>query len=196
MRVLIVLAHPRPDSFNHALARELCAGLADAGHEVDLADLYSEGFRPELDAGDFRTFGQGATPPDIQTYQERVSAAQALAFVFPVWWFSPPAMVKGFVERVFFEGFAFRFGRGGRVVGLLNHEKALVMNTGGASSAMVQLFGFAKPLDQTFCEWTLKFCGIRKVHRVLFHGTTDASEAERARYLSEARHLGAEFFGK
>ena len=196
MRVLVVLAHPRPDSFNHALARELCAGLAEAGHEADLADLYAEGFRPELDAADFRIYEQGATPPDIRAYQERASAAQAMAFVFPVWWFSPPAMVKGFVERVFFEGFAFRFGRGGRVIGLLKHERALVLNTGGASSAMVQLFGFAKPMDQTFCEWTLKFCGIKEVRRVLFHGITETSETERGRYLGEARRLGAEFFGK
>lgn len=195
MRVLVVLAHPRPDSFNHALARELCAGLGESGHEADLADLYAEGFRPELDAEDFRLFGDGGAPPDIRTYQERVSSARALAFVFPVWWFSPPAMLKGFVERVLFEGFAFRFGRGGRVVGLLSHERALVLNTGGASSAMVQLFGFSKPMDQTFCEWTLKFCGVKEVRRVLLSGVVDASEAERGRHLAEARRLGREFFG-
>lgn len=196
MRVLVVLAHPRPESLNHALARELCAGLRDSGHEVDLADLYAEGFRPELDAEDFRAFGDGATPDDIRGYQERVRSAGALAFVFPVWWFSPPAMMKGFVERVFFEGFAFRFGRGGRVIGLLSHERALVLNTGGASSAMVQLFGFAKPADQMFCEWTLKFCGVKDVRRVLMNGVVDASDAERGRHLEEARRLGREFFGK
>ena len=196
MRVLVVLAHPRPDSFNHALTRELCAGLAEAGHQADLADLYAEGFRPELDAEDFRRLQAGNTPPDIRGYQDRVSAADSLAFVFPVWWFSPPAMLKGFVERVLFEGFAFRFGRGGRVVGLLKHERALVLKTSGASSSMYSLFGFAEPMDRTFCEWTLKFCGVRQVERVLLHGVPDASEKERKGHLAEARRLGREFFGQ
>lgn len=195
MRILVVLAHPRPDSFNHALARELCAGIGEAGHEADLADLHAEGFRPELDAGDFRTFGEGRTPPDVRAYQDRVSAAQGLAFVFPVWWFSPPAMVKGFVERVLFEGFAFRFGRGGRVIGLLGHGRALVLNTAGASSAMYGLFGFAEPMDRTFCDWTLKFCGVRQVERVLLHGVPEATDAERRKHLADARRLGREFFG-
>lgn len=195
MRVLVVLAHPRPESFNHALARELCAGIVEAGHEADLADLYAEGFRPELGAEDLRTFARGGTPPDVHAYQERVAAAQNLAFVFPVWWFSPPAMMKGFVERVLFEEFAFRFGRGGRVVGLLAHERALVLNTTGASSAMYGLFGFAEPMDRIFCEWTLKFCGVRKVERVLLHGVPDATDAERRKHLAEARRLGREFFG-
>jgi NAD(P)H dehydrogenase (quinone) len=194
VRVLVILAHPRPESFNHALAAELRAGLAEASHQVDLMDLYAEGFRPELDAGDLTTFGEGETPPDLRPYRERIAAAQALAFVFPVWWFGAPAMVKGFIERVFFEGFAFQFGRGGRVIGLLNHEKALVLNTSGASSAMYGLLGFAKPMDQAFCEWTLKFCGVREVKRVLLHSVVDTSDEERGRYLAQARRLGREYF--
>ncbi len=194
MRVLVLLAHPKPDSFNAALLKEFVGGLVEAGHEPDVADLYGEDFRPALGAEDLACMGAEAPDPAVRSYQERILAAQGLAFVFPVWWFGPPAMLKGFVDRVFQENFAFRFKEGGLVEGLLHHRRALVLNTTGASALMYRTFGFGDPLRKSFCDWTLRFCGIKEVEQILFHEVVNTDDATRAAYLLEARWLGREFF--
>jgi NAD(P)H dehydrogenase (quinone) len=195
MRVLVVFAHPKDDSFNAALLDELVEGLLEAGHETDVADLYAEGFDPALRSNEWGRMGLGDPGPVVRVYQERLRAAEGLAFVFPVWWFGPPAMIKGFVDRVFTENFAFRFTDSGMVEGLLAHSKALVLNTAGASEAAYLAFGFHKPLNKTFCDWTLRLCGVKEVRQVLLKGMTRADEATRGRYLLEARGLGRKYFG-
>ncbi len=195
MRVLLVLAHPRADSFNAAVANALSEGMGEGGCRVDLADLYAEGFRPGLSAEDLATFETGGIPPDVVRYQDRVRAAQGLAFVFPVWWFGQPAVLKGFFDRVFFEDFAFRFTDGGRVEGLLTHRKALVVNTAGAKEDFYKAFAFDGPLKKTLDEWTLKMCGVKEVEHVIFHDVLNTTDAARKSYLEKARALGRTFFG-
>jgi NAD(P)H dehydrogenase (quinone) len=194
MRVLIVLAHPKPDSFNAALCAALCEGIRAAGHETDVADLYAERFDPVLQGPELDTLGTGRPLPDVAAYQERIVRAQALAFVFPVWWFGIPAILKGFIDRVFQENFAFRFTFPGRVQGLLAHKKALVVCTAGASAALYRLFRLGRPLEKTFDGWTLRTCGIRQVRHVVLHNLLTADDATRARYLERVRRLGREYF--
>ncbi|MBZ5495352.1 MAG: NAD(P)H-dependent oxidoreductase [Acidobacteriia bacterium] len=194
MRILIVLAHPKPDSFNAALCGALCAGLAEAGHQTDIADLYAEGFDPVLRGPELDTLGTGHPLSDVAVYQNRILQAQALAFVFPVWWFGVPAILKGFVDRVFQEEFAFRFTSDRGVRGLLHHEKALVIRTAGASASFYRLFRFGRPLEKTFDEWTLRTCGVRTVRNVFFHDVLNVSDAARLRYLERVRRLGRDYF--
>jgi NAD(P)H dehydrogenase (quinone) len=194
MRILIVLAHPKPDSFNAALCRAFCEGLHEAGHETDIADLYVEAFDPVLSGSELDTLGTGRPHGGVATYQKRILQAQALAFIFPVWWFGVPAILKGFVDRVFQEGFAFRFTADGRVRGLLPHAKAVVICTAGASASLYRLFRFGRPLEKTFGQWTLKTCGIRTVLHMRFHNVLSAGDAARARYLKKVKQLGLKFF--
>lgn len=194
MHVLIVLAHPKRDSFNAALCRSLEEGLCEAGHAVDIADLYAEHFDPRLGPEELDAMGSLRPAPDVAAYQQRMLQAQGLVFLFPVWWFGPPAILKGFVDRVLQENFAFRFRGTGAVEGLLRHERALVINTAGVSASLYKLFGFGKPLAKVFDKWTLQVCGIRKVRHVVFYDVVKADDATRARYLAEARRLGCEFF--
>jgi NAD(P)H dehydrogenase (quinone) len=196
MRVMIILAHPKQDSFNAALCRSLSEGLAEAGHSADVADLYAEGFDPRLGPEELDTMGSGTPAPAVAAYQHRVLQAKGLAFIFPVWWFGPPAILKGFVERVLQENFAFRFRGTGAVEGLLHHEKALVINTAGVSASLYRLFGFGKPLAKVFDKWTLQVCGIRRVRHVVFYDVVKTDDATRARYLAEARRLGRDFFSR
>jgi NAD(P)H dehydrogenase (quinone) len=182
MRVLTVYAHHDPRSFCGALRDRFLAGLREAGHEVELADLYAERFDPtfrssdmaffadeslpeeELEAGQIREkVLEGAGGPvrrviarrwmrnktsrevarmvfgtrskDVLREQERVQRADALAIIAPVFWLGFPAILKGWVERVFTYGFAYKLtaeGRRGDVSGripLLRHQKALLMST-------------------------------------------------------------------
>lgn len=194
MRVMVILAHPNQSSFNAALVSALVAGLEEAGHEPDVADLCAEGFNPVMAANELETLGTGDSLEDVRSYQKRLLAAQGLAFVFPVWWFGLPAVLKGFVDRVFQENFAFRFGPGGMPEGLLPAHKALVLNTAGTGPRLYKTFGFGKPMVKTFDEWTLKVCGLRHVRRVTFHEVVTCADEVRRGYLDEARQLGREFF--
>jgi len=194
MRVMVVLAHPKRDSFNAALCRSLAEGLGEAGHSVDVADLYAEGFDPRLGPEELDAMGSGPPAPVVAAYQQRLLQAQGLVFIFPVWWFGPPAVLKGFVDRVLQENFAFRFRGTGAVEGLLRHEKALVINTAGVSASLYKVFGFGKPMAKVFNKWTLQVCGIRKVRHVVFYDVVKTDDATRARYLAEARRLGREVF--
>jgi NAD(P)H dehydrogenase (quinone) len=194
MRILIVLAHPKSDSFNAAVCAALCEGLRAAGHEIEIADLNAEGFNPVLRGPELDKFGTGPPLEDVVCYQQRLLRADALAFVFPVWWFGLPAILKGFVDRVLQEGFAFCFTENGKVRGLLPHKKALVIATAGASAALYRLFRFGRPLEKTFGEWTLKMCGIRAVRHVLLHDVVNIDSAARARYLKKVRQLGFRYF--
>jgi NAD(P)H dehydrogenase (quinone) len=194
MKIFVVLAHPRSDSFNAALCEALCHGIHKAGHETDVADLCADGFDPVLRGTELNTLGTGPPLPDVASYQQRILQAQAMAFIFPVWWFGVPAILKGFVDRVFQEEFAFRFTSRGQVKGLLQHEKALVACTAGMSASLYRLFRFGRPLEKTFVDWTLKICGIRRVRYVIFHDVVNAGESTRAGYLKEMQRLGRRYF--
>jgi NAD(P)H dehydrogenase (quinone) len=196
MHIMVVLAHPIPGSFNGAVCDALCEGLRETGHTIDRADLNAEGFDPVLRGPELDLLGVAPPDQDVAAYQQRVLRADALAFIFPVWWFGLPSILKGFIDRVFQEGFAFRFTSGGRVRGLLAHKRALVICTAGASSSLYRRFGFSGPLEKTFVEWTLQTCGVRMVRQVVFHNMKKASATTRARYLKQARQLGREFFGE
>ena len=108
MRVLYVYCHPVPESFHGAIRERALASLGAAGHEVDLLDLYAEGFEPVLHAEGRRAYHDLArNRTGLEPYVERLTAAEALVVQFPVWCFGPPAMLKGFLDRLFIPGVAF-----------------------------------------------------------------------------------------
>jgi NAD(P)H dehydrogenase (quinone) len=194
MRIFIVFAHPKPDSFNAALCAALCEGVRAAGHEPEVADLYQEGFDPLLRGPELDTLGTGHPLADVARYQERILKAHALAFIFPIWWFGTPAILKGFVDRVFQEEFAFRFTSTGQVRGLLPQRKALIISTTGVRASLYRMFNFGRPLSRTFGDWTLKNCGIRQVRHVVFHDVVNASDSDRKHHIDKVILLGRKYF--
>ncbi|HSI41684.1 MAG TPA: NAD(P)H-dependent oxidoreductase [Xanthobacteraceae bacterium] len=113
MRVLVVHCHPVPESFNTALREAVLAGLAKAGHEIDLLDLHASGFSPTMDAMERRRYHEpGANLVPVAEHVARLKRADALVFVFPTWWYGPPAMLKGWLDRVLIphETFGMRTG--------------------------------------------------------------------------------------
>ncbi len=194
MRILTILAHPDPDSFNGALSAALCDGIRAAGHTPDLLDLYSERFDPVLGKSELESMGSGKPLTDVAACQRRIKAANGLAIVFPVWWFGVPAMLKGFIDRVFQEGFAYRFSADGSIKGLLRIKKSLVLCTTGASADQYRRAGFGRPLKKSLDEWGLRMCGIQEVKHVFFYDVVTSGNDVRKRYLSRARHLGRTFF--
>lgn len=130
MRVLFLHAHPLADSLHGALGRTIVGRLKARGHEVDDCDLYAEGFDPVLDAASrARYFDTNANRAGVERYVERLFAAQALVLSFPVWCFGPPAILKGFMDRVMIPGVSFKLDASGVLRPNLTHLRRLVAVT-------------------------------------------------------------------
>jgi NAD(P)H dehydrogenase (quinone) len=130
MRVLLVFCHPVETSYQAALHRVARDALGRAGHEVDDLDLYGEGFEPALSRQeriDYHDTAINRVP--VEGYVQRLLAAEALAFCFPVWNFGPPAMLKGFFDRVFLPGVAFELDDAGNLTHGLRHIQKLAAIT-------------------------------------------------------------------
>jgi putative NADPH-quinone reductase len=118
LRVLVVYAHPCPESFVAAVKDRVLAGLEAAGHEARLADLYAEGFEPVMRAEERRAYHDaGANEASVGNELERLRWAEALVFVHPTWWYGPPAMLKGWLDRVWVPHATFRMPEPGRPIG-------------------------------------------------------------------------------
>lgn len=154
MNHLIVYAHPSADSFNHAIVERSVAALSFSG-VCDVVDLYAEHFDPVRSP---QEHAASSVPPDVQASQRRIEWADHLLFIFPIWWYDRPAILKGWCDRVLSYGFAYRFDPElGTPVGLLHDKVATVVATSGLIDA-----------DDPGLEWalrslatgTLAFCGI------------------------------------
>jgi len=133
MRVLVVHCHPRPESFSAALCRATTAALQARGHEVDLLDLYAEGFRPALSAEERGWYHDvGPNLRGIEAEVARLRAADALVLVYPTWWYGMPAMLKGWFDRVWAPGVAFSLGESAIEPLLRNIKRIGVVTTYGS----------------------------------------------------------------
>jgi len=196
MNLTIILAHPNPASFNHALAHAAAEALAAAGHVARLHDLYAEGFDPLLPAAEIAS--AAALPADLAAWCREVAAADGLVIVHPNWWGGPPAILKGWIDRVLRPGVAYRFlaGDGGEgvPVGLLRARAAVVLNTANTPAEREQAV-FGDPLQRTWTDCVFGLCGVREVRRRVFGVVVSSSSEQRAAWLAEARALVTECFG-
>lgn len=138
-QVHVVYAHPRPRSFTHEVLDAFLSGLGDAGHTYTVSDLYAMGFRAEMTPSEYeREAAYRAEAPiadDVAAEQAHLDAADAWAFIYPVWWSDVPAVLKGWFDRVWTVGFAYKTDASYRA------EKALVLCTCGFSVAELERQG-------------------------------------------------------
>ncbi|MGH8923711.1 MAG: NAD(P)H-dependent oxidoreductase [bacterium] len=139
MRVLIVFAHPVEGSFCSALRDRVAATLLDHGQEIDVLDLYTEDFQPVLSAGEHLLHRSGPeTKPAIADHTLRLRWAEALVFIYPTWWGGQPAILKGWIDRVWIEGVAYTLPNGAsRVKPLLRDVRHLLVVTTHGSSKLI-----------------------------------------------------------
>lgn len=148
---LIVHAHPEPDSFCSAQMREAAQALEAQGYTVEISDLYGMGWNPELGRNDFghelvghfkpqveqvKAVNQGTFAPDVAAEIEKVRRADLLVFSFPMWWFSLPALLKGWVDRVFAMGVAYGGSVGRFETGGFQGRRAMLLFTTGSTEDM------------------------------------------------------------
>jgi NAD(P)H dehydrogenase (quinone) len=188
MRVLVVFDHPRRDSFCGAVLDQFCEGLQAAGHQAEVADLRREGFDPRLPLVDEPDWNDShkVYSAEVLTEQERVARNDALAFIFPVWWWSMPATLKGWIDRVFNNGWAYGERK-------LPHQAALLIGTASNSAEDFRKRGYDTAMKTQLALGIMGYCGIEKHELVLLHDVM-SGEGQRKALLARARKLGFTYF--
>lgn len=183
---MVVVAHPREDSFTAALAAALMRGLREAGHTIDLANLYAEGFDPLVTEAEMQSWRQHTVPADVAAYQARLRQAEALLLIYPVWWGTPPAILVGWMQRVLTSGFAFGFEHG-RARGLLPIPVQIIATLGSRTREDVDL-------EAQYFDWiegVLKYCGMQVLPHLDCWGVHGGSRpALLEHYLEQAYAAG------
>ncbi|MCI1858208.1 MAG: NAD(P)H-dependent oxidoreductase [Sporolactobacillus sp.] len=185
MHVLVIYAHPNPDSFNHAVCQQVIAGLSAAKIHYHLLDLYQEKFDPALIFNSRKRRSQMKSDPGTAHYRQLVAAADHLIFVYPTWWSGMPAMLRGFFDRVFASGFAYTYN-GPIPHGLLNGRAATLIYTMDSPA-------FYARLIRRSVEWRavkgpiFHFCGIRPLHRLVLYGLRSSRVKKRQAFLAKVR---------
>ncbi len=196
MQISVILGHPDANSFNHAIAKAAIEELARRGHAVCFHDLYAEHFDPLLTKDEFSR--DACLPPEIRKHCEELKAADGIIIVHPNWWDQPPAILKGWIDRVVRPGMAYRFQENdsgeGVPVGLLKARHAVIFNTANTPAAReAEVFG--DPLERFWKDCVFRFCGISKVQRKTFSVIVTSSLEQRIAWLAEVRSIIAETFG-
>jgi len=178
MRVLAVIDHPWADSFNHAILKAAVSGLEAAGHEIDVLDLHEDGFDPVMKVEELACYTAGRwLDPKVGEYQARIDAARWLYLVFPVWWETAPALLKGFFDKVFLPGWAFAEEDASP---LLTHVLgATVITTMGAPKAV------HTSVQPAVCKGTLEMAGVRRTRWINFLDVGNSTPGQRSGWLAE-----------
>ena len=189
MRCLVIYAHPVETSLCAALCAEAVAGLRAGGHEVRVIDLHKEGFEPTMSRAErlkYHTRGENEAP--VREHLEHLHWAQALIFVYPTWWYGLPAMLKGWLDRVWIPHVTFTLPDDGSPIrGLMQHIECLVgITTSGSSRFWMMLVG--NPGRKTIMRGIRAICARRCRKLWLAHYDIDKSTPEsRAAFMKRVR---------
>jgi NAD(P)H dehydrogenase (quinone) len=190
-KVLVVLGHQHPGSFCHAIAETAVRELKALGHEVVFHDLYQERFDPILPHEEINKDDRPS--PAVQSHCDEVAAADGFVVVHPNWWGQPPAILKGWVDRVLRQGVAYEFGPGGTIVERLAGKRALVLTTSNTPrDAELQLFG--DPLENLWKTCIFGFCGVKQFCRRNFESIVMSDLEQRQQWLVEVEQTVQTFF--
>jgi NAD(P)H dehydrogenase (quinone) len=183
MKISIILGHPTPGSFNHAIATTARALIEAAGHTVWFHDLHAEHFNPVPGANEY--VKGSSPPPELARHCEELLQADGFIIVHPNYWSQPPAILKGWVDRVIRQGLAYRFvpdGKGGgKPQGLLNARHALVIVTANTPEA-VEIGHLGDPLESLWKKAIFGLCGV-PCERLTFTPVIASTAEQRQRWL-------------
>lgn len=174
MKHLIIYAHPNPESLNGQFKQIISDHLQCNGHEVEIRDLYQLGFNPVLSLEDVSGQMQGLLAEEVKVEQEFIRWADCVTFIHPIWWTGLPAIMKGYIDRVFSYGFAYRYDRGVQK-GLLSGKQAVIINTHGKSHEEYAMMGMDKALLLTSDNGIYSYCGF-EIKSHLFFDKADKAD--------------------
>ena len=191
-RVLVVHCHPNPESFTAAVRDRVVSVLEAGSHDLRVTDLYADGFDPTMSCDERRTHKQPGIAPELQRYADDLQWAQALVLVYPTWWSGQPAMLKGWVDRVWVAGVAWELPPGANVVRpMLRNIRRIVVVTGHGSSKFVNaLEGEAG--KRTVTRAMRAMCSRRtRTTWCAIYGLDNADDSARERFLAKVERTMA-----
>ncbi len=195
MKALVILAHPNRASFNHAISDVVIEALNKLGHEVFFHDLYEENFDPILPAHEFPK--DAPLPPHIEQHCKEIAAAEGIIVIHPNWWGQPPAILKGWIDRVIRPGVAYEFLEGdegeGVPNGLLGAKIAVVFNTSNTSTEREQTV-FGDPLETLWKICIFGLCGVTNFYRRVFNIVVISTQQQRKDWLKEVEQTVEKYF--
>lgn len=188
MRVLIVVSHPREDSLTFKVADRFVQGLAEAGHDYEILDLHRIGFDPVL---------KGVDEPDLSAAEQsfsveveleirRMKEHDALAFIFPIWWWHLPAMLKGYIDRVWNNGFAYGSNQ-------LHHQHVLWIGLAGVSKEQMKKRNYDEMITYLLNVGIADYCGVSNSKVNFLYETLDSNPKHYEKLLNQAHHLGLNY---
>jgi len=188
MQYLIIYVHPNPASFNHAILETISEELNKKNKNYKVRDLYKIGFNPVLSARELSAIQKGDVPKDIKKEQNYISKADTLIFISPIWWSAMPAMLKGYIDRVFSLKFAYDITEEG-VAGLLQGKKVFIVSTTGASKEDYEKMGAFKMMNMSMDMAIFRFSGMKVIGHKYLSAVPYVSQQERKKMLKELRLL-------
>ncbi|MCA1919068.1 MAG: NAD(P)H-dependent oxidoreductase [Flavobacterium piscis] len=176
MKNLIVYAHPNSGSLNHFFKQTVLESLQESGEEIAVRDLNEINFNPVLSLEDMNGQRMGTVADDVKTEQDFITWADRIIFIYPIWWTGMPAIMKGFIDRVFSYGFAYRYDQGVQK-GLLTGKKTIIINSHGKSNAEYEAMGMDKALILTSDTGIFTYSGL-EIQQHFYFDKADRASAD------------------
>lgn len=195
MNVSVILGHPSKESFNHAIANAVVSALREKNHRVVFHDLYAEHFESALSAAEIPK--SALLDVAVQQHCDEIAAADGIVIVHPNWWGQPPAIMKGWIDRVIRPGVAYEFveedSGEGVPRGLLIAKTALVFNTSN-TEAEREKDVFGDPLETIWKNCIFGLCGVHNFYRKTFGVIVTSTPLRREEWLQEVREIVARYY--
>lgn len=195
LKASVLLAHPYPKSFNHAIYQQICSTAEAIGLHVFKHDLYLEGFNPVLTRDELGS--DSSNDQLVNLYASELMESDYLFFIHPNWWGQPPAIMKGYIDRVIRPPYAYDFpandSGGGLPIAKLKGKYGVVYNTSNTEADRENNY-FGDPLENIWGKCVFGFCGINKYHRRMFRSIADSNEEIRKAWLNKVSEDVREIF--
>jgi NAD(P)H dehydrogenase (quinone) len=190
LKASVLLAHPYEKSLNHAIYRTVCAKLQELNVEFFAHDLYLENFNPVMTRKELGT--DRSEDALVNKYADELQISGLLFFIHPNWWGQPPAIMKGYIDRVIRPPYAYDFppgdSGGGVPIGKLNGKTGIVLNTSNTEeSREAEVFG--DPLENIWKDCVFGFCGLERYYRKMFRVVANSDLNLRREWLKEAADI-------
>ena len=195
MKISVIIAHPDPSSFNHAIAETTVATLKKTGHDVFYHDLYKEKFDPLLPNEEIPQ--DVPLPSEIETHCKEAADVDGFVMIHPNWWGMPPAILTGWVDRIMRPGIAYEFleNDSGEGVpnGLLRAQKAIIFNTSNTETER-EIKVFLDPLETIWKNCIFDLCGVHDFHRKMFNIIVTSTKKQREHWLEDVKETVSSIF--
>ncbi|NPA52550.1 MAG: NAD(P)H-dependent oxidoreductase [Aquificae bacterium] len=192
MKATIIYAHPNPKSFNHAIKDTVENNLKRKDITYTTRDLYKLNFEPVLKPEDFIAIQKGDYLPDVKQEQNHIKNSDTLIIIHPIWWYSMPAILKGYIDRVFAKGFAYA-QINGQIKGLLENKKVLIFNTLGESKEVCEKNQICQCIRKTI-DSIFEFCGMEVLEHKFFFSVPYVTDSQRKEMLKEVETILDTYF--